>query len=43
MVPAATPSAGSAAAMPALNAGAILAGAAVVAVLLMLLARRIAR
>jgi lactate permease len=43
MVPAATPSAGSASAMPALNAGAILAGAAAVAVVLMLVARRVAR
>jgi len=43
MVPAAVPSAGSAAAMPALNAGAILAGAAIVAVVLMLVARRVAR
>jgi lactate permease len=43
MVPAALPSAASASAMPALNAGAILAGAAVVAVVLMLVARRVAR
>ena len=43
MVPAAMPSAGSASAMPALNAGAILAGAAVVAVVLMVVARRVAR
>jgi lactate permease len=43
MVPAAMPSVGSASAMPAMNAGAILTGAAVGAVVLMLVARRVAR